>query len=82
MTDAIVAQLATQDNAFDRKSLALMGLFGPTNNLTALMRLPGGRVRRVSRGTRLVAGRVVGIDAKGVLLEKNGATHRLVMPGD
>ncbi|NIZ59421.1 hypothetical protein DL239_00365 [Sedimentitalea sp. CY04] len=81
MTNKTVARLATQNKVLNQKSLALMGLFGPTNDLTALMRLPGGRVRRVNRGARLLAGRVVGIDDKGVLFEKNGTTHRLAMPG-
>ena len=81
MTNATVAQLATQNKALDQSSLALMGIFGPAENLTALIRLPGGRIRRVNRGARLPAGRVVGIDTKGVLLEKNGATHRIAMPG-
>lgn len=82
MTNATVAQLATQNRALDQKKLALMGLFGPSEDLTALMRLPNGKVRRVDRGTRLSAGRVIGIDAKGVLIEKNGATRRLAMPGE
>ncbi|AZV77628.1 hypothetical protein EBB79_06795 [Parasedimentitalea marina] len=81
MTNTTVAKLATQDNALDQRSLALMGLFGPAEDLTALVRLPSGRVRRVSRGARLSSGRVVGIDAKGVLFEKNGTTRRIVMPG-
>ena len=81
MTNAKVARLATQDKALNQSSLTLMGVFGPAEDLSALMRLPSGRVRRVDRGTRLPSGRVVGIDAKGVLLEKNGATHRLSIPG-
>ena len=81
MTNAKVADLATQSDALNQNSLALMGLFGPAQDLSALMRLPSGRVRRVTRGTRLSSGRVVGIDSHGVLLEKNGTTHRLAMPG-
>ena len=81
MSNAKVAQLATRSKALNPSSLTLMGLFGPAENLSALMRLPSGRVRRVSRGTRLPSGRIVGIDANGVLLEKNGTTRRLAMPG-
>jgi len=81
MTNANVARLATQDKALNQKSLTLMGVFGPSEDLSALMRLPSGRVRKVTRGTRLPSGRIVGIDANGVLLEKNGTTHRLAIPG-
>ncbi|PCJ05617.1 MAG: hypothetical protein COB16_15445 [Rhodobacteraceae bacterium] len=81
MTNAKVAQLATQSKALNQHSLTLMGVFGPAEDLSALMRLPSGRVRRVNRGTRLPSGRIVGIDEKGVLLEKNGRTRRLAMPG-
>ncbi|KAE9629714.1 hypothetical protein [Parasedimentitalea maritima] len=81
MTNAKVANLATQSETLDQTSLTLMGLFGPAQDLSALMRLPSGRVRRVKRGTRLSSGRVVGIDTHGVLLEKNGTTRRLAMPG-
>jgi len=81
MTNAKVAHLATQSDALNQTSLTLMGLFGPAQDLSALMRLPSGQMRRVKRGTRLTSGRIVGIDSQGVLLEKHGTTRRLNMPG-
>lgn len=81
MTKSNVAKHATQHGALTKNSLTLMGLFGPSQDLNALMRLPSGRVKRVKRGTRLSSGRIIGIDTNGVLLEKNGTTHRLEMPG-
>ena len=80
-TPAKVAGLATQGNAVSGKGLSLLGLYGPENSLTALVRLPSGRTRKVTPGTRLSAGQVVAIDAKGLVLNRNGETRRLVMPG-
>lgn len=80
-TPAKVAGLATQDNAVNRHNLSLLGLYGPEDNLTALVRLPSGRLRKVERGTRLSDGLVVAIDAKGLVLSSRGGTQLLEMPG-
>ncbi|KIC10148.1 hypothetical protein RA19_12955 [Leisingera sp. ANG-M1] len=80
-TSAKVAGLATQDNAVNRSNLSLLGLFGPEDSLTALVRLPSGRTRKVTRGSRLSSGRVVAIDAQGLVLNSNGETRRLAIPG-
>lgn len=80
-TSAKVAQLATQTNAVNRSNLSLLGLFGPEDSMTALVRLPSGRTRQVQRGSRLSAGLVVAIDAKGVVLSARGGTQLLEMPG-
>lgn len=81
-TSAKVAGLATQDNAVNRNRLNLLGVYGPEDSLTALVRLPSGRTKTVSRGTRLSSlGRVVAIDAHGLVLSANGETKRLPMPG-
>lgn len=80
-TSAKVAGLATQSNAVNRRNLSLLGLYGPEDNLTALLRLPSGRTRKVQRGSRLPEGRVVAIDAKGLVLSSRGGTQLLEMPG-
>lgn len=80
-TSAKVAGLATQTNAVNRSNLSLLGLYGPENSMTALVRLPSGRTRAVTRGTRLTQGQVVAIDAQGLVLNHRGETKRLVMPG-
>lgn len=80
-TSAKVAQLATQTNAVNRGNLSLLGLFGPEDRMTALVRLPSGRTRQVQRGSRLSAGRVVAVDAKGLVLSARGGTQLLEMPG-
>jgi len=80
-TSAKVAGLATQDNAVNRSNLSLLGVYGPEESLTALVRLPSGRTRKVTRGSRLSSARVVAIDAQGVVLSAQGETRRLAMPG-
>ena len=78
---AKVAGLATQNDTLNRNAVSLMGLFGPEDDLKALVRLPGGQIRKVSRGSSLSAGRVVAIDADGLLVLKRGETRRIEMPG-
>ncbi|WP_323783459.1 hypothetical protein [Leisingera sp.] len=80
-TPAKVAGLATQTNAMNRGNLSLLGLYGPEDSMTALIRLPSGRTRKVSRGSRLSSGQVVAIDAKGLILNSRGESKRLMMPG-
>lgn len=76
-----VAKEATQANAMPRKGLSLLGLFGAENALSAMVRLPNGRVKTVQTGSRIAQGRVLGIDAQGLVLEKSGRNHRIEMPG-
>lgn len=80
-TPAKVAALATDSGALSLGKLTLIGLYGPTDDLSALVREPGGRFRRVKRGQKLATGRVVGIDTNGLMLEKSGRTWRLALPG-
>lgn len=80
-TSAKVAGLATQSNAVNRNNLSLLGLYGPEDSMTALVRLPSGRTRTVQRGSRLSAGQVVAIDARGLVLSSRGGTKLLEMPG-
>jgi type IV pilus biogenesis protein PilP len=72
---------ATEPDALDTGSLSLLGLFGPEGDMRALVRMPGGRVVRVSTGVRLKGGNVVAIDADGLVLLKRGKTQRFTMPG-
>ncbi len=76
-----VAGHATQPGAMNRSTTTLLGIFGPERNLEAMVRTPGGSIRRVKPGTTLPAGKIVAIDHKGLLLEKGGETLRLVIPG-
>lgn len=76
-----VAQLATRPHILNRSKTTLLGLFGPGDKMRALVRLPGGRVQRVAPGQRLAGGRIVAIDAEGIMLRKNGETGRISIPG-
>jgi ribosomal protein L2 len=80
-TPANVASHATQSDALDRSALNLLGVFGPSENLKALVRLPNGRVQQIDTGKRLAWGQVVAIDAAGLMVLKNGKTRRIEMPG-
>ncbi len=80
-TPANVAELATLSNGLDLKGPALLGVFGPTDTLSALVRMPGGRTKRVQTGDKLGFGTVLGIDLDSVMLSQFGQTQRLLLPG-
>ncbi|UTS80075.1 MULTISPECIES: hypothetical protein [Phaeobacter] len=80
-TPANVAGHATQKDALRRNRLSLLGLFGASNNLSAMVRMPSGRTQVVTRGSRLSGGEVIAIDADGLILQKNGKAARIEMPG-
>lgn len=80
-TPANVAAKATQTKAANMSDTVLIGLAGAPGAFTALVRLSGGRIKQVEPGTRLSAGKVVAIDETGLILEKNGRTRRLEIPG-
>lgn len=80
-TPANVAGHATQEGALPRNGISLLGLYGDSTDLNAMVRLPGGRTRVVKRGSRLSGSEVVAIDADGLVLQKNGKATRLGMPG-
>ena len=73
-----VAEHATQTDVLDA-GLALLGLFGPEENLKALLRMPSGRIREITPGTKLSQGTVVAIDHEGLVLSRGNKTHRLRM---
>ncbi|WP_424986084.1 hypothetical protein [Microbulbifer sp. S227A] len=75
-----VAKMATTDHALARGKTDLIGLFGPQNNMSALIRTPRGAIRRVEIGETLSIGRIVAIDDKGLILSKNGHNRRLTLP--
>ena len=80
-TPANVAAQATIAAVLERNDVSLIGLFGKDSDLNAMVRLPGGRIETVRAGDRLAHGRVVGIDANGVMVQRNGKTRRLALPG-
>ncbi|UWQ89944.1 hypothetical protein QEZ52_14290 [Aliisedimentitalea scapharcae] len=77
-----VAAHATEISVLNRNALNLLGLFGPAQDMRALVRLPGGRVIQVARGSRLSGETVAAIDETGVILQKRGQTRRIAMPSE
>lgn len=79
-TPARAAHAATQPNGIDRAKLTVLGVFGVSGKMAALVRLPTGQVQRVVAGDRLALGHVLAIDADGVMLQRAGRTDRLGLP--
>ncbi len=79
-TPSRVAEMATTDYAFARGQTDLIGLFGPQNKMSALIRTPRGAIERVEIGDKLSIGRIVAIDDKGIMVSKNGHNRRLSLP--
>lgn len=82
MSNITVQSAATQKGALKRNSVSVLGVFGPETQMNALMRLASGRVKQVKAGSRVGSGRVVAIDAQGVMLRQSGQTRRIAIPGD
>ncbi|KUJ80934.1 hypothetical protein AVO45_06170 [Ruegeria marisrubri] len=81
MSNSKVNGAATQRGALSKHSVAVLGVFGPANNLRALVRLSGGRIKEVKPGSRVGSGKVIAIDATGVMLRQSGQTKRITIPG-
>lgn len=80
-TPANVADLATHSQSLDLKGPTLLGIFGPTDTMSALVRMPGGKTKTVQTGDKIGAGTVLGIDKDGLMLSQFGKTQRLFLPG-
>lgn len=73
-----VQNLATHAGALETRRLTLIGLFGPPHAMQGLLRLPSGKIVPVARGTQISAlGRVVAIDAEGLVIDQNGTLARM-----
>lgn len=74
------ASLATNRVDLSLNTPMVLGVFGPENGLSALVRLPGGKTRTLQTGERLNGKRVVRIDTDGVVLAQGGREERLALP--
>ena len=63
-------------------SFNLLGVYGSEQNLRALVRLSGGRIKEVAPGVKVPGGIVAAIEKDGLLILQGGETRRLRMPGD
>ena len=77
---AVISQ-ATQHGVIDLRKTNLIGTYGPTDDLRALIRLRSGKViKDVKAGDRFDGGRVSKVDARELHYVKNGKNFTLRMP--
>ena len=79
-TKASVARQATMKNALNMHQAALIGVFGAASSRKALVRLPSGRIVKVSVGDRVDGGKIAAIGEHEVHYVKNGRNIVLAMP--
>ena len=80
-TPAQVAATATQHVEAPEGRIALLGIFGSEDNLSALVQFPGGRTRKVTTGQRLGRSEIIAIDKGGLLIRSGNTTVQMTMPG-
>ncbi|MFC3615845.1 hypothetical protein ACFORG_19005 [Lutimaribacter marinistellae] len=81
MANKTIEGAATQEGALKKNALAVLGIFGPENDLNALVRFPNGRVETVTRGERAERGTIVAIDREGIVVQRNGQARRIPISG-
>ena len=79
-TTASVARQATIDNAINLRKFNLIGVYGTPTNRRALVRLPGGRYKKLKVGDRIDGGNVVAIGDSELRYQKRGKNVTLRMP--
>ncbi len=79
-TNAETAQAATQSAALPRRAPTLIGIFGPDNDLTALVRLPSGDIARLRPGDMLDRGTITAIAPDRVIVQTGPQTDSLRFP--
>jgi hypothetical protein len=71
------ATIATQPGAIDTAKIYILGVFGTSQRMKAMIREPFSGLRTVKTGDRTSVGVIQGIDAKGLLILQGGETRRL-----
>ena len=79
-TNKKTAHLATIPNALTLRNVALIGVFGTAETKHALLRLTGGRIRRVGVGDTVSQNRIVAISDEAVIFNDFTGTRTLTMP--
>lgn len=77
-----VAKLATRQTALPGRTPILIGTFGLEQTMQALLRLPSGRMARVSPGDRVDGLRVTAIGPGMLRGERRGQPMTLTVPGN
>ena len=79
-TVANVARSATISNALPMRQMALIGVFGSTNNRHALLRMSNGKRIKVATGDSVSGYNVTAISSDAIRLNKRGKDTLLVIP--
>jgi Tfp pilus assembly protein PilP len=79
-TNASVARQATTKNALNLSRVALLGVFGTASGRYAMVRQPGGGVKKVVVGDRLDGGQIAAITTNAVQYQKGGRVVTLSLP--
>ncbi len=79
-TNASVAKQATQKDALNLSRVALLGIFGTASGRYAMVRQPGGGVKKVVVGDTIDGGRIAAITATAVQYKKGGRMVTLSLP--
>ena len=80
-TPANVADLATKTITEDDTQLLLLGTFGPSEDLRAMVRSALGRTRTVGVGDRVGGTTVIAIEEGRLALNRNGTAEWIEVPG-
>jgi len=79
-SNASVAKQATEKIALSANRVALLAVFGTSTRRYAMVRLAGGRVKKVEVGDTIDGGRIAGITADTVQYQKGGRIVTLSLP--
>ncbi len=79
-TSASVARRATIESVINLREMNLIGVYGPSSERRALVRLSSGRYLKVQVGDRLDGGRVAAISESALRYVKNGRNIVMEMP--
>lgn len=79
-SSATVAKQATQPDAVALNKTILIGVFGAGDDMSALVRLSSGSMRKVAVGDRLNWGRVSAIGKDRLMILRNGKNIVLELP--
>ena len=79
-SNARVSSVATVENAINLGDVSLIGIMGKSSARRALIRLPQGRIIRVSRGESFSGWTVSAIDDSGVRIQRRGQNKVLRLP--
>ncbi len=79
-TNASVAKQATTKDVLNLNKVALIGIFGTASGRYALVRQPGGGIKKVVVGDTIDGGRIAAISATALQYQKGGRMVTLTLP--